>query len=94
MKLLPVLCVMLLIAGCTSYDGAAYIKADLNRMDCSKSPAHEVKMACINSIVDEEYFKGGVSYLVIDTMRDINRWKYSSCMQEKGFSCTWGPENK
>ena len=80
-----------LLSGCTTYEGAAYIKDDLNRMECSNNPAQGVKTACINDIVDEEYFKGGAAYVTVDSIKEIDRWKYANCMGDKGFSCTWGP---
>ena len=58
-----------LIAGCTTYEGAAYIKADLNRMECSRKSAQtniDIKTAkayCMKYTVNDEadeYLRGGV----------------------------------
>jgi len=88
------------LSGCTTYDGAAYIKTDLARMECGIKPAQKsvdiktAKADCIKDIVDEEFFKGGASWVTVDSIRDVNRWRYSTCMGEKGFFCSWGPESK
>ena len=84
-----------LFAGCSTYEGAAYIKKDLNGMKCSNNSAQmgidikTAKIDCIKDIVDDEYFKGGAAYVVVDSIRDIDRHRYIRCMGDKGFRCDW-----
>lgn len=90
----------LILSGCTTHEGAAYIKKDLNNMTCARKSVQtnidieKAKADCIKDVVDEEFFKDGASIMVVEHMRDVNRWKYSGCMADKGFFCTWGPENR
>ena len=86
---------ILLLAGCTTYKGASYIKDDLNAMKCSPSSAQRTaemetaKSDCMKSAVDEEYLKNGVSMVTIDWIKEVSRSTYHSCMSDKGFACSW-----
>src|SRR3989339_1283633 len=87
----------LVLSGCTTYEGAAYIKKDLDSMACSSKSAQTTNMKtaktdCIKDTVDEEFFKAGASIMVVDSIRGVNRYRYANCMADKGFFCTWGPE--
>jgi hypothetical protein len=91
-----VLSPFLILSSCTTYEGAAYIKNDLNNMTCSSNSAQtniDIKTAkadCIKGIVDEEYFKGGASYVTVDSIKSVDRYRYADCMRDKGFICGWG----
>jgi PBP1b-binding outer membrane lipoprotein LpoB len=89
-KIISIIFLITLLAGCTTYDGAAYIKADLEKMECSNNPAQDIKTACINGIIDEEFFKAGASIMTVDTLRSVDRYGYADCMKKKGFICSWG----
>jgi hypothetical protein len=98
-KIVLVLALLIPTSGCTTYDGAAYIRKDLESMNCSSKSAQTIdiktaKADCINSIVDDEFFKGGASFFTVDSIRSVDRYRYDSCMSEKGFLCDWGPSGK
>ena len=87
---------LLSLSGCTMYDGAAYLKNELDIMKCTESQPPKAqadfktaKSDCINSIVDEEYFKAGVSSATIDWIKEVHRRTYQDCMGKKGYSCMW-----
>jgi hypothetical protein len=98
-KIISIIFLVALLGSCTTYDGAAYIRKDLESMNCSSKSAQTIdiqtaKTGCINSIVDDEYFKGGAAWVTIDSIRSVNRYKYDGCMSDKGFLCDWGPSGK
>jgi len=94
-KIILILIISFGLSGCTTYEGAAYIKKDLDNLACSRKPAptsidiKTAKVDCIKDVVDEEFFKGGASIMVVDSIRGVNRYRYASCMDYKGYFCTW-----
>lgn len=96
--LLSLIVSVLLLSSCTTYEGAAYIRADLDAMKCSNNSAQKTidintaKADCMAYTVNpeaDEYLKAGVSVATIDWIREVHRRTYRECMDGKGFACSW-----
>ena len=86
----------ILLAGCTTHEGAAYIRKDLDAMKCnSLQPNIDIKTAktdCMKYTVNDEadeYLRGGVSIATIDWIKEVHRRTYQECMSKNGYGCQW-----
>lgn len=92
--------IVLLLSGCTTYEGAAYLKNDLSKMDCSENKLQKKRVnfkaaqdECMKHTVDDDYFKAGVSEATLTWIREVHRRTYQECMDMNGFSCSWDKWN-
>jgi hypothetical protein len=87
---------VLILSGCTTYEGHLMIKKDLENMKFTHPPIRSTQEmlnaenSCKELVSDEAYFNAGVFIGTITTIMAKKRYDYQDCMADKGYPCDEG----